>query len=129
MIVLCYSSEARYGFCYCRVVWCGRFISYIFFRGLNISRGRDHRGWAHLLAPSLSQQNSGGWAIEEPSNDINQHVIGGSGLEMTCCFEGQNPFDPAVVLGTQYPMEALISEDPKSAGPVPLAYLLGSTPR
>jgi hypothetical protein len=67
--------------------------------------------------------------MEEPSDGINQHVIGGSGLEMTRCFEGQNPFDPAVALGTQYPMGALIPEDPKSAGPVPLAYLLSSPPR
>jgi hypothetical protein len=56
-------------------------------------------------------------AMEEPRDGLNQHVIGGSGVETTGFFEGQNPFDPAVALGTRRPVGTLPPEDAKPQGP------------
>ncbi len=55
--------------------------------------------------------------MEETGDGVHQHRVGRSGLATTGFFAGQDPFDPAVALGTRRPVGALAPEPPKAQGP------------
>ena len=55
-------------------------------------------------------------SVEATRHGVNQYVIGGSSVQTTCFFEGQDPFDPPIPLGTGCPQRALAPEDAKAQG-------------
>jgi hypothetical protein len=55
--------------------------------------------------------------MEEACDCVNQYSVGGSGLEPAGLFEGQDPFDPAVALGTRRPGRSFAPEHPTAQSP------------
>ena len=53
---------------------------------------------------------------KQTGNGVDQHLIGGPGMQTTRLFERQNPLHPVIALGTGRPQRALAPEDAKAQG-------------
>jgi len=57
-------------------------------------------------------------ALEETTDGVHQHGVGGSGVETAGFFEGQDPLHPPIALGARRPQGPLPPQDTTPQSPL-----------